>query len=162
MKTTVVDDKVVIVEGPHDSTTSQGTQEAQGKKRKPRFFPRKQKKSTTSNPKVHLTMKKRKKGSENVEEEAKKVSELCEEEGFEEEATFIPKVHLTLKSKKGSEVIEEEASEEEAMEKDTASDAKLTEWGTVFFGRVKDNECSYDEEARDVDVVVKCNNQPNE
>ena len=99
MKTTVVDDKAVIVEGPHDSTTSQGTQEAQGEKKKPRFFPRKKKKSTTSNPKVHLTLK-RKKGSENVEEEAKKVSELCEEEGFEEEATFIPKVHLTLKSKK--------------------------------------------------------------
>ena len=173
MKTTVVDDKVVIVEGPHDSTTSQGTQEAKRKKKKPRFLPRKKKKSTTSNPKVHLTLK-RKKGSENFEEEgfeeeatekdiaSKKVSELCEEEGFEEEATSIPKVHLTLKSKKGSEVIEEEGFEEEAMEKDTASDAKVTEWDTVFFGMVKDNEYSYEEEAGDVDVVVGSNATTNQ
>ena len=161
MKTTVVDDKVVVVEGPHDSTTSQGTQEAQGKKKKPRFFPRKKKKSTTSNPKVNLTLK-RKKGSENVEEEAKKVSELCEEEGFEEEATFIPKVHLTFKSKKGSEVIEEEASEEEAMEKETASDAKLAHLDTVFFGSVRQNEYSIEEEADDVDVVVGSNTTTNQ
>ena len=138
IQTTFIDGKLVVL-GDNQTSASQGTQEAQGKKRKPRFFPRKHKKSTTSNPKVHLTMKKRKKGSENVEEEAKKVSELCEEEGFEEEATFIPKVHLTLKSKKGSEVIEEEASEEEAMEKDTASDAKLTHLDTVFFGSVAAN-----------------------
>ena len=111
IQTTFIDGKLVVL-GDNQTSASQGTQEAKGKKRKPRFFPRKHKKSTTSNPKVHLTMKKRKKGSENFEEEgfeeeatekdiaSKKVSELCEEEGFEVEATSIPKVHLTLKSKK--------------------------------------------------------------
>ena len=149
-----------------------------GKRKKTGFLPRKKKKSTTSNPKVHLTLK-RKKGSkdfkeedfeeEDFEEEAtekdiasKKVSELCEEEGFEAEVVSIPKVHLTLKSKKGLEVIEEEGFEEEAMEKDTASDAKLTEWDTVFFRRVEDNEYSYEEEARDVDVVVGSNATTNQ
>ena len=90
MKTTVVDNKVVIVEGPHDSTTSQGTQEAQGIKKRPRFCPRKKKKSTT--PKLHLTMNKRKNAS-------------VEEEGFEEEAT-----EKDAAKKKAS--IEEEAFEE--------------------------------------------------
>ena len=119
MKTTVVDDKVVIVEGPHDSTTSQGTQEAQGIKKRPRFCPRKKKKSTT--PKLHLTMNKRKNAS-------------VEEEGFEEEA----------------------------MEKDTASDAKLTHLDTVFFGSVAANEYSIEEEADDVDVVVDSNATTNQ
>ena len=57
MKTTVIDNKIVIVKIPHESTTSQGTQAAQGKKKKPRFLPRKKKKPT---PKVYLTMKHKK------------------------------------------------------------------------------------------------------
>ena len=132
MKTTVVDGEIVMVEGPHESTTRQGTQEAQGITKRPRFLPKKKKRKKTTTPKVKLSMNKRSKAS-------------VEEEGFEELA-----FEKDAAKKKAS--IEEEASEEEAMENDTPS--KLQQLDMAFFGNVAPNEYSIEEEAGDVDVVV--------
>ena len=156
MKTTYIDGKPVIVEGPHDSTTSQGTQEAQGKKRKPLFCPRKQRKSTTSYPKVHLTMKKRKKGSEDFEEEPMEKDAPQKKASIEEECFEVEATEKDAAQNKAS--IKEEGSEEEKM------DANLTAWDTAFFGSVQEKEYSYEEENDDADVVdsAKSKNQPNQ
>ena len=117
MKTTVVDDKVVVVEGPHDSTTSQGTQEAQGIKKRPLFRPRKKKKSTTSYPKVHLTLK-HKKGSEDFEEEPMEKDAPQKKASIEEECFEVEATEKDAAQNKAS--IEEEGFEVEATEKDAA------------------------------------------
>ena len=124
MKTTVVDDKVVIVEGPHESTTSQGTQAAQGKKKKPRFLPKKKKQSSTTQ--IHLPLK------------CKKGPEDCEEDAKEKERANTTPMQLDT-NKKGSEVSEEETKEEER------TDATLMQLDSTFFDNVNQNKYSIED-----------------
>ena len=65
IQTTFIDGKLVVL-GDNQTSASQGTQEAQGITKRPRFLPKKKKRKKTTTPKVKLSMKKK----ASIEEEA--------------------------------------------------------------------------------------------